>query len=53
MGFADRMFRNSEAVYQRIERGEVTDVKAELMEAQHKSSSDTPVGKADKTNKQS
>ncbi|WP_262061079.1 hypothetical protein [Streptomyces sp. STR69] len=34
MNFDDRMFLESEAVYQRILDGQVTDVQAELMEAQ-------------------
>ncbi|MFF2383086.1 hypothetical protein [Streptomyces sp. NPDC058108] len=36
--FQDRMFLESEAVYQRILDGQVTDVEAELMEAQFRAS---------------
>ncbi|MGW2508485.1 hypothetical protein ACWC0A_03440 [Streptomyces scopuliridis] len=41
MGFADRMFNKSEDVYARIERREVTDVTAELMQA-HLDASEEP-----------
>ncbi|MFJ8766687.1 hypothetical protein [Streptomyces clavifer] len=41
MGFADRMFQRSEDVYTRINAGQVTDVEAELMDAQLKASTDT------------
>jgi hypothetical protein len=36
--FDDRMFLESEAVYQRILDGQVTDVQAELMDAQLRAS---------------
>ena len=38
--FTDRMFLASEAVYASIERGEVQDVQAALMEAQATASDD-------------
>ncbi|MEU8688495.1 hypothetical protein [Streptomyces sp. NPDC048665] len=38
VNFDDRKFLESEAVYQRICDGEVTDVQAELMEAQLRAS---------------
>jgi hypothetical protein len=38
--FTDRMFLESEAVYAAIERGEVADVTAALMDAQANASSD-------------
>lgn len=38
--FQDRMFVESEAVYQRILDGQVADVEAELMEAQLRASQD-------------
>jgi hypothetical protein len=38
--FQDRMFMESEAVYAAIERGEVQDVQAALMDAQHRASGD-------------
>ncbi|MFF7330655.1 hypothetical protein [Streptomyces sp. NPDC008150] len=38
--FQDRMFLESEAVYQRIVDGQVTDVEAELTEAQFRASQD-------------
>ncbi|MFF3511552.1 hypothetical protein [Streptomyces sp. NPDC002573] len=38
--FEDRVFLASEAVYARIERGEATDVEAELMQAHADASSD-------------
>ncbi|MET7458025.1 hypothetical protein ABZT03_40510 [Streptomyces sp. NPDC005574] len=36
--FANRMFRESEDVYAAIERGEVTDVEAALLDAQVRAS---------------
>ncbi|WP_159054716.1 hypothetical protein [Streptomyces dysideae] len=38
--FQARMFRESEAVYQRILDGQVTDVEAELMDAQLRASAE-------------
>lgn len=38
MTFEDRMFLESEAIYAAIERGEVQDVQAALMEAQVRAS---------------
>ncbi|MFD3837026.1 hypothetical protein ACFWWC_12290 [Streptomyces sp. NPDC058642] len=38
VNFNDRMFLESEAVYQRILDGQVTDVQAELMDAQLRAS---------------
>lgn len=38
--FEDRMFMESEAVYAAIQRGEVQDVTAALMEAQMRASSE-------------
>lgn len=42
--FADRMFLASEAVYASIERGEVQDVQAALIEAQINASEETDRG---------
>lgn len=42
--FADRMFLASEAVYAGIERGEVQDVQASLIEAQINASEETNHG---------
>lgn len=40
MSFKDRMFKASEEVYDRIVRGEVDDVEAELMDAHLKASTE-------------
>ncbi|MEH0423140.1 hypothetical protein [Streptomyces sp. B21-083] len=42
--FTDRMFLASEAVYAAIERGEVQDVQASLIEAQINASEETDRG---------
>lgn len=38
LNFQDRMYLESQAVYQRIVEGQVTDVEAELMDAQLRAS---------------
>jgi hypothetical protein len=38
LNFQDRMYLESQAVYQRIDEGQVTDVEAELMDAQLRAS---------------
>jgi len=40
LNFNDRMFLESEAVYQRILDGQVTDVEAELMDAKLRATAD-------------
>ncbi|MDX3755472.1 hypothetical protein [Streptomyces sp. AK02-04a] len=40
LNFQDRMYLESQAVYQRIVEGQVTDVEAELMDAQLRASQD-------------
>jgi len=42
LNYQDRMFMESEAVYQRILDGQVTDVQAELMDAQLRASEESP-----------
>lgn len=41
LNFQDRMFMESEAVYQRLLDGQVTDVQAELMDAQLRASEES------------
>ena len=41
LNFNDRMFLESEAVYQRIQNGQVTDAEAELMAAQLRASEES------------
>ena len=40
MSFADRLFKNGQDVYDRIEQGQVQDVEAELMDAHLDASAD-------------